>query len=166
VRGDDLRHQRIDRKAVAGELDRRARHLAETHGAEALERRDPGIGRRRHHRAQHALGNLAAMALLEEVARDRLRPGAETRNGDDAIGVGRVDDDRRDAREVHIFGLHHAERDAACDAGVDRIAARLQNAEAGLGREVLAGGHHVARPHDGRTMGLHGSSVGKASMRA
>ena len=166
VRGDDLRHQRIDRKAVAGELDRRARHLAEAHGAEALERGDPGVGRRRHHRAQHALRNLAAMALLEEVARDRLRPGAETGNGDDAIGLGGIDDDRRHAREVHIFGLHHAERDAAGDTGVDRIAARLQDPKAGLGREVLAGGHHVARPHDGRAMGLHVSSVGRSAQPA
>ena len=28
-------------------------------------------------------------------------------------------------------------------------------AKAGLGGEVLARGHHVARPHDGRAMGLH-----------
>ena len=69
--------------------------------------------------------------------------------------LGGIDDDRRHAREVHVFGLHHAERDAAGDAGVDRIAARLQDPKAGLGREVLAGGHHVARPHDGRAMGLH-----------
>jgi hypothetical protein len=69
--------------------------------------------------------------------------------------IGAVDDDRRHAGEVHVFGLHHAQRDAAGDAGVDRIAARFQDAEARLGGEVVAGGHHVARPHDGRAMGLH-----------
>ena len=99
--GDDLRHQRVDGKAVAGEADRRLRHLAEAHGAEALERRDPGIGRRRHHGAQDALRNLAAVVLLEVVALDRLRPGAETRDRDDAILGGGIDDDRRHAREVH-----------------------------------------------------------------
>src|SRR4029079_15834546 len=30
-----------------------------------------------------------------------------------------------------------------------------QNAKSGLGREVLRRGGHVARPHDGRAMGLH-----------
>ena len=101
--------------------------------------------------------NLAGMMGLEVVARDRLRPGAETGNREDAIVGGGIDDDRRDAREVHVFGLHHAERDAARDAGVDRVAARLQNLKAGLGGQVLAGGDHVARPHDGRAMGFHAS---------
>ena len=41
------------------------------------------------------------------------------------------------------------------DAGVDRIAARLQNLEAGFGGEILGGGDHVARAHDGRAMGFH-----------
>jgi hypothetical protein len=155
VRGDDLRHQRVDRETVAGELDRRGRHLAEAHGAEALERRDPGIGCRRHHGAQHVLRNLAAMVLLEVVARDRLRPGAEARDRDHAILGGGIDDDRRHAGEVHVFRLHDAERDAARYAGVDGVAACLQNPQAGFGGEILAGGDHMARSHDGRAVGLH-----------
>ena len=69
--------------------------------------------------------------------------------------VAPIDHDRRDAGEVHLVGLHHAERDARRDAGVDRVAARLEDAEAGLRREVVARRDHVARPHDGRAMGLH-----------
>ena len=153
--GDDLRHQRVDRKSLVGETDRRCRHLAEAHGAETLERRDPGIGRRRHYGAQDALRDLAGMVRLEEVALDRLRPGAETGDREDAIVGGGIDDDRRHPREVHIFGLHHAQRDAPRDPRVDGVAARLQDPKAGLGCQVLAGGHHVARPHDGRAMGLH-----------
>ena len=40
--------------------------------------------------------------------------------------------------DVHEFRLHDAERDAGRDPGVDRIAARLQDLEAGLGREIMA----------------------------
>jgi hypothetical protein len=155
VRGNDLRHQRIDGKAVAGEGDRGGRHLGEAHGAEMRERSDPGVGGRRHDGAQHPLRDLAAVPAPEEVARDRLWPRTQAGDGDHAVLGGAVNDDRRHAGEVHVFGLHHAERDAAGDAGVDRVAARLENAEARLGGEVVAGGHHVARPHDGRAMGLH-----------
>ena len=95
------------------------------------------------------------MVLLEVVAVERLRPRAKAGNGDDAVFGGGIDDDRRDARDVHEFRLHDAERDAARDACVDRIAARLQNFEAGFGGEILGRGDHVACAHDGRAMGFH-----------
>ena len=159
--GDDLRHQRVDREAIASKTDGRMRDVAEAHRAEALKGRNPGVGRRRHHGAQDALRNFAAVVLLEVVALDRHRPGAETRDREDAIVGGGIDDDRGDARDVDIFGLHDTQRDARRDTGVDRIAARLQNPKAGLGRKVLGGGHHVARAHDRGAMGFHVSSAGQ-----
>ena len=74
------RHQRVDGKAVAREADRGLRDLAEAHRAEALERGDPGIGRRRHHRAQDALRDLAAVVLLE-VDRESIAFGQVPRPG-------------------------------------------------------------------------------------
>jgi hypothetical protein len=156
VLGDDLGHQRVDGKAVARKADGGLRDLAEAHGAEALERRDPGIGRRRHHRPQDAPRNRAAIMLLEVIARNRLGPGAEAGDGEDAIIRGGIDDDRSNPGNVHEFRLHDPERDAACNPGVDRIAARLQDAKTGLGRKILCGGDHVACAHDGRAVGLHG----------
>ena len=106
------------------------------------------------------LGILPPWCFLEIVRRDRLRPCAESRNRDDAVLGGGVDHDRRHAPEVHIFRLHDAERDAGGHARVDRVAARVQDAEAGFGSKILAGHDHVARAHDGWSMGLHVSSVG------
>jgi hypothetical protein len=40
-------------------------------------------------------------------------------------------------RHVHEFRLDDPERDAGCNAGVDRIAACLQNAKTGVGSEIL-----------------------------
>ena len=114
--GDDLVHEVVGGESVARVADRGFRHLAEAHGAEALERRDPGIGRRRHHRAHDALRDFAAVVLHEVVGIERLRPGAETGNGDEAVLGGGIDDDRRDARDVHEFRLHDTERDSRRNA--------------------------------------------------
>src|SRR5262245_8343398 len=153
--GDDLVHQWVDWKSVARVADRRLRHLAETHGAEAFERRDPGVGRRRHHGSHDSLRDLAAVVLLEVVPIERLRPGAQARNRDDAIFGGRINDDWRDARNVHEFRLHDAERNATCDTSVNRIATRFQNLKASFSREILSGRDHVARAHDGRAVAFH-----------
>ena len=57
-------------------------------------------------------------------------------------------DDRRDAAEVGEVALEHVERDAAGDAGIDRVAAALEHADAGGGREVVARAHHVPLGED------------------
>ena len=167
VLGDDLRHQRIDRETVAGKADCRCGNLAEAHRAPARERRDPGVGCRRHHGAQHASRDLAAMVLLEVVALRCAfghvpRPGI----GDDAVLGGGIDHDRRDAREVHVFGLHDTKRNAGRHARVDGVAARIQDSEAGFGREILARRNHVARAHDGWSMSFHVSLRGQRRGRA
>jgi len=62
--------------------------------------------------------------------------------------AGREQDDRRDAAEVGEVALEHVERDAAGDAGIDRVAAALEHADAGGGREVVARAHHVPLGED------------------
>ena len=164
--GNDFRQERVDRKAVAGIADRRLRDFPKAHRAEALERRDPGVGRRRHQGAEDSQRNGTAMVLLEVIGPDRLRPRAQSRDRDDAILGSGIDDDRRHAREVHVFRLHDTERNTGRNAGVDRIAACLQNFEASLGGKIMTGSHHVARPHDRRTVGHITTSLGKSSASA
>ena len=72
MRGDGLAQQRMRRKAFLGKSNRGRGHLAEAHGAPALQRLDPGVGRRRHDRAQQAARDLAAVPLHEIVGRHSL----------------------------------------------------------------------------------------------
>ena len=95
------------------------------------------------------------MVLLEIVGRERLGPRPKARDREHAILHGGVDDDRGYTGKIHIFGLHHPQRDAGGHARIDRVSSRFQNAEPGLGGEILAGRHHVARAHDRRSMRLH-----------
>src|SRR5258708_8520779 len=58
-----------------------------------------------------ALRNFAAVVLLEVVSIECFRPGAETRDRDDAIFRGGIDDDWRHPRDVDEFRLHDTQRD-------------------------------------------------------
>ena len=55
-----------------------------------------------------------------------------------------ADHDRRDAGDVHLVGMQHGQRDARRAAGIDRIAAGLEDGEARGGGEIVAGGDGVA----------------------
>ena len=131
--------------------------LAEAHRAVALQRRDPGVGRRRHDDAQDAERDLAAVLAHEELGVERARPGAEPGDRHDLALLGVVDHDRRDAGEIDEVDLQDAERDPGRDAGIDRVAAGLQYLEPGGGGEVMPGGDGVRGDGDGRAMGVaHG----------
>src|SRR5207244_9395280 len=108
-----------------------------------------------HDGSHDSLRDLAAVIVLEVVPIECLRPGAEARNRDDAIFSGRIDDDWRNASNVHEFRLHDTECDATRDTSIDRITARFQNLKASFGCEVLSGRDHMPRAHDGRAMALH-----------
>ena len=60
-----------------------------------------------------------------------------------------VDDLRRDAAEIHLVGLQHADRDARRDARIDRVAAGFEDLETGVRREIVSRGNDVPRAHDG-----------------
>ena len=158
----ERRHDGMHRKAVARIADGRRRDLAEAHGAVALQRQDPGVGRRRNHGAQEAHGNRAVVVADELLDVERLRPPAEAGDRHGLVAVGQVDQHRRDAGELDLVAVHDTERDAAGDAGVDGVAAGAQDRMRRLGREILAGRCHVVvaddhwlHPHQALPRPLH-----------
>jgi hypothetical protein len=129
--------------------------FTEGHRAVLLERLDPCRGRRGHHGAQNARRHRAAMLAPEILDRRRLGPRAEAVDVHDLALFREVDHERRNAGEVDAIGLQHAERDAGGDAGIDRIAAGLENLETGVRGGIVTGGDHVLRAGDRRTIGGH-----------
>ena len=142
------RHDGMDREAVARIADGRRRDLAEAHGAVALQRQDPGVGRRRNHGAQEAHGDRAVVVTDELLDVERLRPPAEAGDRHRLVAVGQVDQHRRDTGELDLVAVHDPERDAAGNAGVDRVAARPQDRMRRLGSEILAGRRHIVVADD------------------
>ena len=100
------------------------------------QRGDPGIGRGRHHGAQHAVRDFAAMLAHEQVGRQRTRPVAEAGDRLDRA-IRHAEDDRRDAGEIDQIGLQHAQRDPGGATRVDRVAARLQDREPGRRGQIV-----------------------------
>ena len=130
--------QRIHREALGGEADGGGGDVGETHRAVAAERCDPGVGGGGDDGAQDAVGDFAAVLAHEQVGGQALGPPAQA---GDAFhrAVGEAEHDRGHAGEVDQVGLQHAECDARRTAGIDRVAAGLQDGEAGGGGEVVAG---------------------------
>ena len=137
MRADRPLQQRINAKILPRRTGWRGRHIREPHRPMPPQRGDPRIRRRRHHGAQHAVGNFAAVFPHEQIGRDRLRPPAQP---GDALGraVGQPDQDRRHTGEVDQIGLQHPQRDPRRHTGVNRVAARLQNGKPGRGRQIMA----------------------------
>jgi hypothetical protein len=160
VDGDAVREQRVHREPFAGAFDRGGGDVGEAHGAVALERGDPGVGGRGHDGAEDALGDAAG--LLEQIGRNGFRPVAETGDGLQRA-VGEADHDRGHPGDVHQVRQQHAERDASGTPGVDRVAARLEDREAGGGGEVVPGGDAVpCAVEGGAAGGAHGVPFGLA----
>ena len=156
---DHGRHVLEHREAFASVAHGGTRNVAERHRAVVGEGSDPGIGRRRHHGAQDPQRHLAAMLAHEEVGWEAFRPMAETGDGHDLARFLRAragaDHDRRHAGDVHFIGMQHGERDTRGTAGIDGIAAGLEDREARGGREVVTGGDGVPAAVEGRAGGGH-----------
>src|ERR1700730_17514713 len=147
-----LGHQRIHRKAVARQSDRRRGDLAKAHRAVAPECGDPGVGGGWNDSPQHALGDPAAMLALEEFGVERLWPRTEPGDGHHLVLVGELDTDRCHAGDVYEVALQHPERDPGAAPRIDRVAASLQDTEAGGRREIMPRGDRVPGDGDGRPM--------------
>ena len=145
---DEPRHHRVDGEAVAGVPDGGRSDLGEGHGAEPCQRRDPGVGRRRHDGAQQPDGNRPAITVAKQREARRLRPVSEARYAEDFIALGGIDQHRGHAGELDLVAVHHAERNSGCDAGVDGIAAGLQHRHPRLGRQIVACDAHVPARRD------------------
>ncbi len=93
------------------------------------------------------------MLALKELRIERLWPGAEAGDRHDLLFVGEVDHDRRDTGDIDEIALQDAERDPGGAARIDRVAARLQDVEAGGRRQIMARRDGVPGDGDGRPMG-------------
>ncbi len=163
-------------EALARVPDGRGGHVAEAECAVALQGQDPGVRCGRHHGAQHAGRNAAAVLLHEGLQTRRTRPAAEPGDRDRLVAVREMNDHRRHAGELHLIGVHDAERDPGGDARVDHVASGLEHGMTGLGGQVMAGRDHVARAGDHRlqrhsglpcvTGAAHGVSVKSAARSA
>ena len=135
-----------DRKAALGAFERGGDDVGERHRAPARERREPGGRRRGHHGPRHARRDLAAVAVAEVLERDRARVGAHARDLPGLTRPRQMHQDRRDSREADHVGVHDPEAEPAGDAGVDRVAAGLEQARGGRGRQRMARGDGPAGP--------------------
>ncbi len=79
--------------------------------------------------------------MVTDERLDVQRPGPPAQAGDrhGLVAVGQVDQHRRNAGELDLVAVHDAERDAAGDTGVDRVAAGAQDRMRRFGGEILAG---------------------------
>ena len=116
------------------------------------QRGDPSVGRGRHHSSQHPVRDCPAVIAHEQIGRDRLRPPAQTCDTF-RRPIRQPDQDRRHASEIHQIGLQHPQRDPRRHAGIDRVAAALQDRKPSRGREIVAGRNRVPRAKHGRTIG-------------
>ena len=129
------------------------RHVAEGHGAPALEGLEAGVGRGRHHGAPHPERHDALVALDERVRVERARPASDSGDGDHLAGLGETDDHGRHARHAHLVAVHHPEGQNRGDPRVDGVAAVVERLECGQGRELVASADDVVMTtgdgHDG-----------------
>lgn len=99
--------------------------LGKTNCAMALQCTDPGARCCRHHGAQYSFRYFAAMFALKHVRSYRTVPGAKATNRLYFSRLGAVNHGRRNTGEIHIFTVHHAQRQAAGHFGIDGIATAL-----------------------------------------
>ena len=76
----------------------------------------------------------------------------------------RKNDLGRDAADIDLFGLQHPDRQPGRNAGVDGVAARLEDFKGRVGGQVMAGGNNVPGAHDGHAFGAHLSISGFAAV--
>ena len=144
VRPHLVRAERRHREAPLGVLGGGERDVGERHRAPSLERRAPRVGRRRHDGPRQPGRNLAGVPLAEQRRGRRARVRADAGDLPRLTGARDVDQDRRHARDAHHVAVDDPERHPARDAGVDRVAARGQDARRGRGGERVARGHRPA----------------------
>jgi len=86
----------------------------------------------------------------EKFRIERLRPGPEARDRHHLLPVGEIDHNRRNTGDIDEIALQHTERDPGGTAGIDGVAASLQDVETGGGREIMARRNRMLRHGDGR----------------
>ncbi len=141
--------RRMHRKSRLGELERRGHHVAERERAGARQDREQRMRCRRRSGGEHT-----------RHRNERQVVGAEPLDGRGPRGLGvavhgqhapvvRGVDERGElaAERVHV-GIHQPLDERRGDGRVDRVAARVQHPETGLGREIVLGHDHPAWAHE------------------
>ena len=160
--GELFGQERIGREPIAREADRRRGHLAERHRPEARQCGDPDARRRWNHGVQQPLGDASAKVPMEMLDVGSLRPDTDAA---DHVGFGafaQMDHHRRDAAETDELAFQHIDREAGCDARIDRVAACLQHLQAGERCVVVPRHHHMApRHHIGTARPSRAEQIGR-----
>ena len=139
---DVRREELVDRKPLLAQLDRGRRDLGKRHRPVAVQRGDPGVDRGRHDGGQDARRNVVAAPpqLLEGGG---LRPPSQAADRRHLAGPRHAQHDRRDPADVGQVELQDIDAQPCRDAGVDGVAAALQDLGPGHTREIVPRGHHV-----------------------
>ncbi len=145
ARVENLHVARLQHIAIARQLDGRGHHLRASHGAVLLQRRI-----QTHHRAGHAhaqpglgaaSGHHVALRVLEQRRRRRQRRAlAEIQ--EEVLAIGQMDGHEAAAADVAAARVHHRQRIAHRDGGIDGVATLLEDAQARFGGVVLCADHH------------------------
>ena len=147
VAGDDL----ADGKAVLGVGDRRREQLGPRPGAEPLAKLVPAVDAAGHRPAQRPVDGDRRQPLgLEQLDRRGRRRAAAGVEAVELLGLGVPDDGEQVAADAARHRLDHAEHGVGRDGGIDGVAALLQHADRGRGRQRLAGRGHALPGHHGR----------------
>ena len=144
--GDDLVEERIDGKAIARGTNRRGGDITEGHRAPAAQRLYPVRRGRGNDGVQQAIGDRAAVLVVEHGDVGRGRPWSDTVDDPDR-SIHEANHDRRDPAEADKLRFQYVDREAGRHAGVDRVAACLQDLESGEGRVIMTG-HDDMIPRD------------------
>ena len=142
----------VEHEAFPGVADGRRRDIGERPCAEARQRRQPGIGRRRHDGAWRAERHVALVPLQIGLKRDALAPCADAADRPDLVGPGLPHEDRRHAAKIAHVGLDDVAGEPRRHAGIDRRAATLQHVGGDHRHQRMTGDHRIVladerRPH-------------------
>ncbi|MCY1513454.1 hypothetical protein D9M68_479550 [compost metagenome] len=156
--GDGIGNARHQRMAMLGVIDGGLQHVAHAHRAVVAQQQHPGVEGARDDRGQEpvARDQLQAFGAVT-LQRGRGRRGALAAQDLDAAGARRIEHGGHFAGRPHQVGLDHLQHEGRRDAGVERIAAALQERHAGRASQPMGGGHDTEGAENFRTRCEHGS---------
>jgi hypothetical protein len=82
-------------------------------------------------------------------------PAPKTADSHDRIGGGIVDDNRSHTSEAGVVGQSNVDGDARRNTRVDSVSAILKDAVTCCRRQIVSGGYHMGKPHDGGPVGVY-----------
>ena len=142
---------RSKREAHFRILDGAGGHFLETHGAPALEHGQCTVQRTGHDRRVESVAVEVPASLAIPVDSGVARCPALTDDRRDFSLAVRIHEDQRFAAQAVEVLFDDAARQQRGDAGIERVAAVLENLDRGGCGQGVAGGHAAVAAHHGRT---------------